>query len=74
MWYLAEFGEVVLLTEGTLPQPSAVVTDGLVIALSLRSPVSNTSYYTRDQLTYNCIMWKTIPMSAYEQLKNTPVY
>lgn len=50
-WYLAEFGEVVLLAERTLPQPGGVVSDGLVVALSLRPPVSDTSYYTGDQLT-----------------------
>lgn len=52
MWYLAEFREVVLLTEGTLPQPRSIVADGLVVALSLRPPVSDTSDYTGDQLTW----------------------
>lgn len=52
VWYLAEFREVVLLTEGTLPQPRSVVADGLVVALSLRPPVSDTSDYTGDQLTW----------------------
>lgn len=51
LWYLAEFGEVVLLAEGTLPQPGGIVSDGLVIALSLGPPVSNTSYDARDQFT-----------------------
>lgn len=50
--YLTEFREVVLLAEGTLPQARRIITDGLVIALSLRPPVSNTSYYTGDQLTW----------------------
>lgn len=51
-WYLAELREVVLLAEGTLPQSCGIVADGLVVALSLRPPVSNTSYYTGDQLTW----------------------
>lgn len=50
--YLTEFGEVILLAEGTLPQPCGIVSDGLVVTLSLRPPVSNTSYYTGDQLTW----------------------
>lgn len=52
VWYLAEFREVVLLAKGTLPQPRSIVTDGLVVALSLRPPVSDTSYNTGDQLTW----------------------
>lgn len=53
VWYLTEFREVVLLTERTLPQTCGIITDGLVIALSLRPPMSDTSYYTGDQLTCN---------------------
>lgn len=48
--YLAEFGEVVLLTERTLPQPGGVVPNGLVVTLSLRSTVSDASNYTGNQL------------------------
>ena len=50
--YLAELWEVVLLAEGTLPQPCSIITYGLVVALSLRPSVSNTSYYAGDQLTW----------------------
>lgn len=52
LYYLTEFGEVILLAEGTLPQPRGIASDGLVVTLSLRPPVSNTSYYTGDQLTW----------------------
>lgn len=48
--YLAEFREVVLLTERTLPQPSGVVTNRLVVTLSLRSTVGDASNYTGNQL------------------------
>lgn len=52
IWYLAEFREVVLLAKGTLPKPCSIVTDGLVVALSLRPTVSDTSYYTGNELTW----------------------
>lgn len=50
--YLTEFREVVLLAEGTLPQPRGIVADCLVVTLSLRPSVSDTSHYTGDQLTW----------------------
>lgn len=68
LWYLAEFREVVLLAEGTLPQPCRIVTDGLVVALSLRPPVSNTSYYTGDQLTWKKRRKKNINHTSRWQL------
>lgn len=51
LWYLAEFREVVLLTERTLPQPGGIVTNGLVVTFSLRPTVSDASNYTGNQLT-----------------------
>lgn len=50
-FHLAEFREVVLLTERTLPQPRGVVTDGLVVAFSLGPPVSDASNYAGNKLT-----------------------
>lgn len=49
--HLAEFREVVLLTEGALPQPCSVVPNGLVITLPLGAPVSNACHHTGDKFT-----------------------
>lgn len=57
---LAQFREIVLLAEGALPKACSIITDGLVIALSLGAPVSDASYYTSDQLTWKKEMWKTL--------------
>lgn len=50
IWYLTELREVVLLAEGTLPETCSIITNGLVVALSLRPPVSNTSNYAGYKL------------------------
>lgn len=50
-FHLAEFREVVLLTERTLPQPRGIVTNGLVVTFSLRSTVSDASNYAGNKLT-----------------------
>ena len=52
MGHLAELWEVVLLTEGTLPQARGVVPDGLVVTLPLGAPVSDARHTTGDQFTW----------------------
>lgn len=50
--HLAELRKVVLLAEGTLPQPRLVISDGLVIALTLWASVSNAGNIADDQLSW----------------------
>lgn len=50
--HLTQFREVVLLTEGALPQPCLIVPDCLVVALTLWTPVSNASDIADDELSW----------------------
>lgn len=49
---LTQLREIVLLAEGTLPQPCLIISDCLVIALALWSSVGDPSDIADDQLSW----------------------